>query len=176
MTNKVLALILIFSLAFNIAFVGIWAYGQFYAPDRVRPRPPRRAPWERMGLTEPQRRELVERRRQLQGEMSRVRAELEEQRARLFDLLEAEHIDEEAVRDARERMKRAQEKVQQLVFRHMRELRDVLKPEQRRRMMDMMRRHGAGRHRGGTHDGGRWEGGMGGGRHGPMHSGRQEDW
>ena len=79
MINKALALGVIFSLAFNIAFVGIWGY------TRVRPRPqrppgeqvkPRPAPvpaegiWQQLGLTPVQASQVAEEWRQVGREIN----------------------------------------------------------------------------------------------------------
>jgi Spy/CpxP family protein refolding chaperone len=151
MINKILALILVFSLAFNIAFVGIWAYtrtgGRVPWQHRRRPQGWRDG-WRRLGLSEGQKRELQRRRARLREDMRSARETLERQRQRLFDLLEQEDIDEEAVRRTRESIEQTQERIRHMTFEHMRGLREVLTPEQHRAMMQMMKRHSGG---GGMH-------------------------
>jgi Spy/CpxP family protein refolding chaperone len=148
MINKTLALIVIFSLAFNIAFVGIWAY------TRVRPAPQRPAParpvappapaadglWQQLGLTPEQQRSVVEEWRQVGHQVEGKQAEVRAQRARLIDLLQADVLDEQALRATRDKMDEDQQAVRELVFNRMLQLRQVLNPEQRRRWLEVMLR------------------------------------
>ena len=127
MINKTLALIVIFSLAFNIAFVGIWAY------TRVRPAPQRPAParpvappapaadglWQQLGLTPEQQRSVVEEWRQVGHQVEGKQAEVRAQRARLIDLLQADVLDEQALRATRDKMDEDQQAVRELVFNRM---------------------------------------------------------
>ena len=145
MINKALALIVIFSLAFNIAFVGIWAY------LRVRPMPPRPAPvqpipppapaeglWQQLGLTPEQQRSIVEEWRQVGRQVEAKQAEVRLERAQLINLLQADALDDQAIKATREKMDEDQQAVRELVFDRMLQLRQVLKPEQRRRWLELM--------------------------------------
>jgi Spy/CpxP family protein refolding chaperone len=145
MINKALALIVIFSLAFNIAFVGIWAY------TRVRPVPPRPAPvrptpppapaeglWQQLGLTPEQQRSVVEEWRQVGHQIEAKQAEVRLVRTQLINLLQADVLDEQAVKATRDKMDEDQQAVRELVFNRMLQLRQVLNPEQRRRWLELM--------------------------------------
>jgi len=147
MINKALALILIFSLAFNIAFAGMWVY------NRTRPAPqppqmvaqpggpePKQGPWQQLGLRPEQLRQVMGEWRQLRQRIEAAEAEVRRQRARLFQLLQANELDEQAVRETRAQMEAAQQRVRDLVFDQMFSLRQRLTPEQRRRWVEMMMR------------------------------------
>jgi Spy/CpxP family protein refolding chaperone len=147
--NKALALILIFSLAFNIAFVGIWAHKRmrpagprFGAPRAVpKPAPAVEGPlWRQLGLNPEQERSIVDDWRQAGRQIEATEAEVRQERARVINLLQANVLDEQAVRATREKMEEGQQKVRELVFNRMLHLRQVLTPDQRRRWLELMLR------------------------------------
>jgi len=156
MINKVLALILIFSLAFNIAFVGIYVHNRV---QRFGPRPGFQRPaatmapaegaaWRQFGLKPDQERRVLEDWRQTGRQITAIDAEVRELRARLISLLQADTLDEQAVRAARDKIEEDQQKVRELVFDRMLKLRLELTPEQRRRWVQLMLR--TAQARGGT--------------------------
>jgi len=153
MINKALALILIFSLAFNIAFVGIYVHNRVWRP---RPRPAAQRPvqasgtaegggWRQFGLTGEQERRVMEDWRQTGRKITAIDAEARELRAHLISLLQADNLDEEAVRATRDKIEEDQQKVRELVFERMLKLRQELTPEQRRRWVALMLRTAEGR-------------------------------
>ena len=148
MINKALALILIFSLAFNIAFVGIYVHNRMWRPG---PRPPAQrrvqvpAPaegggWRQFGLTGEQEQRVMEDWRQTGRQITTIDAEARELRARLINLLQADTLDEQAIRITRDKIEEDQQKVRDLVFERMLKLRQELTPEQRRRWVALMLR------------------------------------
>ncbi len=140
--NKILALALVFSLAFNIAFVGIWAYSRTL-PFQAEPEPTTLTPalLNELRLTQPQRANLQRQRERLREELTEAREELAHRREELFNLLENQPQNGEAIHRARQRVDEAQERLQRMVVDHMRELRTVLTPEQHRRLMQMVREY-----------------------------------
>ncbi len=140
MSNKALSLILIFSLAFNIGFVGIWVHN-ITAPERpVRPAPGAPPPpWAQLPLQPHQRQSLRTDWQQLLAELEPLRADLLEKRNQLMDLLAAPDPDEAEVRRVNERLGELQERSRRLVLEHMERIRRALPAEQRRRMFDMLR-------------------------------------
>ena len=149
MINKVLPLMLVFSLAFNIAFVGIWAHNRmrplgprFGAPRTVpTPAPAVEGPvWRQLGLSPEQERSIVDDWRQAGRQIEATEADVRQERARLINLLQANVLDEQAVRATREKMEEDQQKVRELVFDRMLHLRQVLTPDQRRRWLELMLR------------------------------------
>ncbi len=101
MYRKGLELLLVFSLALNLAFVGVWGYHWFY----VRPELEKRsAPvWQTqqgtLNLTNGQRQHMRERWGQLRKTVGGPKEELEAKRTRLIELLAAPEPDMEAIRD-----------------------------------------------------------------------------
>jgi Spy/CpxP family protein refolding chaperone len=157
MYNKILSLILIFSLAFNIAFVGIWAYNRF-GEEQPTPALAPRPTWEQIGLDREQQRRMEQSWRRLQRELAPLQARLARERDRLLELMAEPDPDEEAIRATQRRMGAVQEEMRRHVMTHMRETRERLTPEQRRRMFHMMR---SWAHRRGQAPGGRRRQGMG---------------
>jgi Spy/CpxP family protein refolding chaperone len=155
MINKVLALVLIFSLAFNIAFVGIWGYQRTISRS-ARPvglgRQVRRGPGARplaeLDLPPEVQQGVSERVRHLQEQIRKQQASMQVQRNQLFRLLDAPEMDEQAVQEAYERLEAAQKDTNRLVLEHMRKLREVLTPEQYRKLMGMMRNSAEGQRMG----------------------------
>lgn len=140
MYNKILSLILVFSLAFNIAFVGIWAYNRFgeeRAASAPAPAPPQT--WEQVGLDREQQRRMEQSWRALQQQLTPLRTRLESERDHVLELMAQADPDEEAIRTTQRRMAVVQEQMRRCVMTHMRETGERLSPEQRRRMFQMMR-------------------------------------
>ena len=159
MFNKALSLLLIFSLAFNIAFVGMWVY------NRTTRRPPRAAlppgqapgrspaavsprPWAPLNLQAPQQRKMTQDWAEVCRKIETLNAEGQQSREQLLDLLAAEKLDAEAIRACQQRIDETQEQVRRLVVDHMLRTRDALSPQQRARWVRMMKAAGQRRGRG----------------------------
>ena len=151
MRNAALTLVLVFSLAFNIAFVGIWVY------HRPRPRPPlagrsyesrqggmRRPspPWAQFALTPDQEQKVSKGWREVEGRMRELRQDAADHRDRLFALMEEEPPDEAAVLEAQKSIEATQEQIRKLVVGQMLKTRELLDEEQRHQWLSKMRSHG----------------------------------
>jgi Spy/CpxP family protein refolding chaperone len=145
MYQKALTLLLIFSLAFNIAFVGIWVY------SRRRPVPPLPAPQAPQAGAAPrpgvalleslrpdQRAELWAKWRKLAEQAAPLNAEVRRERQRLFDLMAAETPDWAAVRECESRIEAAQNRLRRMVVEELRQVRDLLTPEQRQAWLKVL--------------------------------------
>jgi Spy/CpxP family protein refolding chaperone len=158
MLNRTLALLLIFSLAFNIAFVGIWAYTRLLpgGPPPEAPGPeegPRPTgpgagrggpgmPWTSLGLRPDQEEELRQVWTAYQEEMRTLGEEAGEHRARLFALMEAEELDPEAIHAEQDAIDGAQQEMSRLTLEQLQRVHQILTPEQRRKWLQTMRAHG----------------------------------
>jgi Spy/CpxP family protein refolding chaperone len=147
MYHKVLQLLLIFSLAFNIAFVGIWLYNRQLpdAPPRglprglqARPGPP---PWDALGLGPEQKKAVAEKWGAMSRETADLSAELARQRERLLQLMGGEDPDWQGVQECEQRIEAGQRRLRQMTVAQMREMRELLTPEQRRAWFELMRSH-----------------------------------
>lgn len=161
MFEKALGLLLIFSLAFNIAFVGIWVSRRPEAPPPepgplpVGPGPvggeerpgdggPRRGwfPPARLNLTPAQQKATGEAWEQFGSQMRELSESSRAHREELFRLLGQDEVDRAAVEAAQVELERVQEQMGRLVLRHILDTRDKLDPEQRREWLRMMAGHG----------------------------------
>jgi len=158
MFNKALSLLLIFSLAFNIAFVGIWVYHRTTRrPQRAALLPgqaPGRSPaavsppaWAQLNLHAPQQRKMAQDWAEVCRKIEALNAEGRQLREQLLDLLAAEKLDAEAIRACQQRIDQIQEEVRRLVVDHMLKTRDALSPQQRARWVRMMKAAGRRRRR-----------------------------
>ena len=141
MYRKGLELLLVFSLALNLAFVGVWGYHWFY----VRPELEKRsAPvWQTqqgtLNLTNGQRQHMRERWGQLRKTVGGPKEELEAKRTRLIELLAAPEPDMEAIRTCQRQIAVHERRVRELTVKHLMELNKVLTPEQRQTLLRMIR-------------------------------------
>lgn len=153
MLNKALSLLLIFSLAFNIAFVGIWVYNRSThvpspapAPDpradAARPPMPGPPSWQQLSLRGPQERQITQGWREAHQKFEAVNAEMRKEREKLFDLLAADELDQEAIAACQQRIEAGQQAARQLVLEQMVKTREALTPEQRTNWMRMMKAAG----------------------------------
>ncbi len=138
MLRKLMPLALAFSLAFNIAFVGVWGY------ERTREHhvPPARWPFFELDLKPEQRQKLRESWRQTAEWVHGLRAEAERHRSALLDLMSADKPDQEAVAKEQGELAAVEEQMRLLVLDQMFEMREVLTPEQRARWLTVMRERG----------------------------------
>jgi len=154
MRQSVLTLLLVFSLAFNIAFVGIWVYNRTARSGRPAGPPPGpqargasaaerpEPPWDALKLGAEQKRSMRDSWQATGRRIQQLNAELARERDRLFDLLAAEEADEAAIAQAQKRMAELQGQVRQLAVGQMVETRTRLTPEQRRELFRRMRARG----------------------------------
>ncbi len=140
MYNKVLSLLLIFSLAFNLAFVGIWVYSLKAEPETSRRGVgPERAPWTELGLGADQRKRMGEEWQRLRDEVGELKKELDRQQERLLDLMAAERPDRNAIQDCQQRIGEIQHEMRRLVTDHMMQTGQMLTPEQKQRWYGMLK-------------------------------------
>ena len=160
MLNKTLALLLVFSLAFNIAFLAIWARGrrarahdpgpppqEIDQPEQQRRRPdgPRtRGPggdalWEDLGVSDEQKKLLNESREDLWRKSRALDEEARTHREQLYKLLESELPDEEAVLAEQDAIGRLEQQQRRAVVEQMLEMRRILKPDQRKVWLEKLR-------------------------------------
>ena len=153
MLNKTLSLLLVFSLAFNIAFVGMWVYNR---STRVPPQAAAAGPsadagptplpappsWQQLSLRGPQERQISQAWREVQQKVEAINAETHQQREKLVELLAADKLDQEAIAACQKRIEANQQAARQLVLEQMVKTRDALTPEQRANWMRMMKAAG----------------------------------
>lgn len=143
MWKKIVPLLVVFSVALNVAFVGIWAVRVFPA-QRFEDGASGDPVWcplhralkvtgEQWGRLEPR---LVEFRRESEAtcaEMGRLRGEL-------IDLIDVIRPDREAIASKQEEIRAGQRRMQQLVIEHLLEEKEVLTADQEKDLFDLLRR------------------------------------
>jgi len=152
MLRKAMPFLLIFSLAFNVAFGAVWVY-RHGARRRWTPAPPRRPPWAALGLTAEQEARIRDSWREAGPKIDALRAEAAKHREDLLGLMLAPKPDEQAILAAHGRVEAAEGQIRQLVIKQMVLTRNLLTDEQRREWLRLMKargeRFGWGRRRGG---------------------------
>jgi len=141
MLRKAMPFLLIFSLAFNAAFAGIWVYR-----SATRRRPPearpRRPAWAALGLTQEQEQKLVESWREVGPQIEALRAEAATHREALLKLMSAAQPDEQAILAEHRRVEAAEEQVRGLVIKQMILTRNLLTEQQRGEWLRQMKAWG----------------------------------
>ena len=145
MWKKMRLLVILLSIALNIAFVAIWAahalpvhLGGWYGPERGE------GVWcplhRRLGTTEAQWREIEPRLAEFQKSARAVCNEVNRSRTEMIDLIAAPNPDPEAIRAKQEEILAGQRRMQQLVIDHLVNEKKTLQEDQQRQLFDMLRR------------------------------------
>ncbi len=143
MWKKVVPLLIVLSVALNMAFVGIWAvhavrahyadnslcHGNVWSPLH-----------RRLNVTDEQWREIEPHLADFQKAARDVREDVNRCRTEFLDLIAADEPDREALRAKQEEILAGQRRMQELVIEHLISQKDVLTPTQQRELFDMMRR------------------------------------
>jgi Spy/CpxP family protein refolding chaperone len=166
MLKNALLLVLIVSLAFNMAFVGTWVYKRRVEHRQAFGGPPH-PQWAALGLSPDQQQALRESWRAAGAWIEELRAEAAHHRNALLDLMAADKPDMQAVAGEEGRLEAIEEEVRWLVIGQMVQTRELLTSEQRAEWLRMTRARG---------EAAMWGGMYGGSRqmetHGPDHGQR----
>jgi len=156
--NIFLSAVLIFSLAFNLAFVGISAYhllvvkpglhdtypGEYPGDNdddaARRTAPPHRRRMAELDLTDEQREVLQARREKLEIKLGEKRDEAREVRRKFIALLEDPDAEKKDIDQVAEEFHQIQQAMRRTIFNDILDLREVLDEEQRRRFAAMLMR------------------------------------
>ncbi|NLW49423.1 MAG: periplasmic heavy metal sensor [Candidatus Brocadiaceae bacterium] len=155
MWKKMPALLLVFSLAFNAAFLAVWARKKQPPPPPTQdpPATPRHRPsaarrphlrdgrrwWDRLEVSDEQKTRLEESHRGLQRKTEELRRRARTHSEQLYKLLEAEPADVDAILAEQEAIDRIEKEQREAVVEQMLETRRILTPEQREAWLSMMR-------------------------------------
>lgn len=145
MWKKVKPLLILLSVALNVAFVVIWA--AHAVPTHLRAwRGPahEEGVWcplhRRLGATEAQWREIEPRLVEFQQSARLVCDEVNRLRGEMIDLVAAPDPDTDAIRAKQEEILAGQRRMQQLVIEHLLNEKKLLHEDQQRRLFEMLRR------------------------------------
>lgn len=142
MWKKIAPLVVVFSVALNIAFIGTWvaraariqretkeAYsGQVWCPLH-----------RRLGVSPEQWRRIEPQLDAFRRESQAVSAEMNRLRGELIDLIAGEQPDREAIEAKQEEIRARQRRMQKLVIEHLLTEKETLTAEQQRELFDMIR-------------------------------------
>ncbi len=143
MWKKVAPLLIVLSIALNIAFVGIWAVHAVrahYADSRLRHGKIWSPLHRRLNVTDEQWREIEPRLADFQKAARDVREDVNRLRLEFLDLIAVAEPDREALRAKQEEILAGQRRMQELVIEHLLSQKNVLTPVQQKYLFDMMRR------------------------------------
>ena len=149
MRKKWLILALVFSGMVNVAAIGTIGFHWWrvrsvdhrlhpFPPGEPMMRPLRRP----LSLTPDQMQELEAQRRRISEEIRGIRRDLFESRARLMELLRSPDPDSTAVEDILQKMATSQVALERKVIQNILRMKQVLTPEQREKLLQMMEKRG----------------------------------
>ena len=147
MRTKWLIAALVFSGVVNMAAIGTIGYHWGKERSVGRPPPPPHEPMLRplrrpLSLTPDQMQELEGQRRRISEEIRGIRRDLFESRARLMELLRSPDPDSMAVEDILQKMATFQVALERKVIQNILRMKQVLTPEQREKLLQMMEKRG----------------------------------
>ena len=141
-------LLVLLSVALNVAFAVVWAAHALPARlDKFKPCAGHEGVWcplhRQLGTTEAQWQEIEPRLLAFQKSVRAVCQEINLLRGQMFDLLSAPKPDREAIRAKQEEILAGQRRIQALVIDHLLREKQTLTPEQQAQLFSMMRRRTA---------------------------------
>ncbi len=143
MWKKVAPLLIVLSIALNIAFVGMWtvhAVRAHGAGSRLRHDKVWSPLHRQLNVTDEQWREIEPRLADFQKATGDIREDVNRLRLAFLDLIAEAEPDREALRAKQDDILAGQRRMQELVIEHLLSQKDVLTPAQQRELFDMMRR------------------------------------
>jgi Spy/CpxP family protein refolding chaperone len=147
MWKKIAPMLIILSVALNLAFVGVWAAhaarGRWFRHEPCRPGTAHSEIYcplhRRLGTSPEQWKRIEPRLAEFRRASQEVCADVMRRRAEMIDLVAAPKPDREAIKAKQEEILAGQHKMQQLVIDHLLAEKDVLTPEQQRELFDLLR-------------------------------------
>lgn len=146
MWKRIAPLLVVLSVALNVAFIGVWvvhaARAHWFAGESRDGKvwcPLHR----RLNVTDEQWRRIEPRIAAFRRRSQTICAEINRLRAELIDLLAADQPDRPAIAAKQEQIRAGQRRMQQLVVEHLLAEKDVLTTEQQRELFDLIRQRSA---------------------------------
>lgn len=142
MRNQILPLLALFSLALNVAFVGVWAVLVFEAPRAADRDEEGHTIWSplhcELGVTPEQWRQLEPEVRTYHERAQTIREDLGVLRSELIELIAAENPELDAINAKHEEIRARQKQMQELVTGHLLTKKEILTSGQEQELFDMM--------------------------------------
>jgi len=142
MWKKIVPLLIVLSVALNVAFLGMWGV-QVAAPLLAADRTYDGEIWcplhRKLNVTAEQWQQIEPRLAEFRQESQALCAEMNRRRAEFIDLIAAEQPDRQAIAAKQEEIRTGQRRMQQLVVAHLLAEKEVLTAEQQKELFDMIR-------------------------------------
>ena len=147
MRKRFLPVLLLFSVAMNVAFVSVWAVGALEARRPADTGEEQHEVWcplhRELEVTPAQWRELEPEVRAFHERTDAVREELVQLRGELIDLFAADEPDRNAIAAKQENIRTRQGRMQDIVSEHLLTQKDILTSEQEEELFEMMHERNA---------------------------------
>jgi len=157
MWKKIAPLLIVLSVALNIAVVGVWAAhvvrGHWIGRDRYGPGDGGEGVWcplhRRLSVTDEQWQRIEPRIAEFRRRSQAICAETNRLRTELIDLIASDEPDQDAIAAKQEEIRAGQQRMQELVVEHLLAEKELLTAEQQKELFDLIRQrsacHGPGR-------------------------------
>ncbi len=147
MWKKIAPLLIVLSVALNVAVIGVWAAhvvrGHWIGRDRYGHGDGSEGVWcplhRRLNVTDEQWRRIEPRIAQFRRESQAICADMNRLRTELIDLIASNDPDRQAIAAKQEAIRAGQQRMQQLVVEHLLAEKAVLTPEQQKELFDLVR-------------------------------------
>ncbi len=142
MWKKIVPLLIVFSVALNLAFVGIWGM-QVAAPLLAAGRTHDAEVWcplhRKLGVTWEQWQQIEPRLAEFRRKSQALCADMKRMRTELIDVIAAEQPDEQTIVAKQDEIRAGQRQMQGLVIQQLLAEKEVLTAEQQKKLFDMIR-------------------------------------
>lgn len=146
MWKRIAALLIVLSVALNVAFISAWAVHavrQRCHPGDTEQAQARQPLHRRLNLTDEQQRQIEARLADFQRRTESVCADMNDLRSELIDLLAADSPDRRAIAAKQEQIRAGQRQMQDLVVDHLLAQKEILTPDQQEKLFDLIRQRNA---------------------------------
>ena len=144
MWKKIAPLLVVLSVALNVAFIGVWAAHAIGSLRPVEPADDHGKVWcplhRRLNVTDEQWRKIEPRMAEFRRASEALRQEINRSRGEMMDLVASPQPDRQAITAKQEEIRAGQRRMQRLVIEHLLAEKEVLTLEQQKVFFDMLRR------------------------------------
>jgi len=147
MWKKIAPMLVVLSVALNVAFIGVWAVHTARAHWPAERPDDDGAVWcplhRRLNVTDRQWQRIEPRLAAFRRDSQSRRREISRLRGEMIDLIAADEPDRQAIAAKQEEIRAGQQRMQKLVIEHLLAEKEVLTPEQGKELFEMLRRRSA---------------------------------
>ena len=146
MWKKIAPLLIVLSVALNVAFIGVWvvhAARAHWFVDETRDAEMWCPLHRRLNVTDEQWQRIEPRIAEFRRRSQAICAEMNRSRTELIDLIAADEPDRQAIAVKQEQIRAGQQQMQRLVVEHLLAEKEVLTADQQKELFDLIRQRGA---------------------------------